>query len=231
MAKFYKTADCKNCGLKLNLFCYLSNEQLEHINDKRSEVRFQAGETIFKTGEPMTHILCLTSGKVKVYLEEGSNKKILLSIVKPVQLLGGPGFLTDERHYVTATALEESTACYISTKDFKKVMKINPEFSLELVRYLNQRIISYMEKMNFFAHKNMHGKLADTFLYLSNEIYRADNFKTALSRQDLADMSSMTKESAIRVMKEFKDEGIINYNTTHFEILNKDALINISRTG
>ena len=138
MAKFYKTADCSNCGLKLNLFCYLTDDQLDGINDKRNEVKFKPGETIFKSGGPLTHILCLTSGKVKVYLEDAFDKKILLNIVTPVQLLGGPGFLVDERHYVTATALEETTACYISTKDFKSVMKVNPEFSMELVKYLNQ---------------------------------------------------------------------------------------------
>jgi CRP/FNR family transcriptional regulator len=231
MAKFLKTADCKNCGLKLNLFCYLTDDQLEGINDKRNEVQFKPGETIFKSGGPLTHILCLTSGMVKVHLEDASNKKILLGIVKPVQLLGGPGFLVDERHYVTATAIEETTACYISTKDFKKVMKVNPEFSMELVRYLNERIIYYMEKMNVLAHKHMHGKLADTFLYLADHVYNNDTFETSLSRQDLADMSAMTKESAIRVMKEFKNEGILNYNTTHFEILNKEALVKISRTG
>jgi CRP/FNR family transcriptional regulator len=231
MAKFLKTADCKNCGLKLNLFCYLTEDQLEGINDKRNEVQFKPGETIFKSGGPLTHILCLTSGMVKIHLEDYSDKKILIGIVKPVQLLGGPGFLVDERHYVTATAMEETTACYISTKDFKKVMKVNPEFSMELVRHLNQQIINYFELINVLAHKHMHGKLADTFLYLADTIYNNDAFETSLSRQDLADMSAMTKESAIRVMKEFKNEGIINYNTTHFEILNKKALINISRKG
>jgi CRP/FNR family transcriptional regulator len=189
------------------------------------------GETIFKSGGPLTHILCLTSGKVKIYLENSLGKKTLLNIVKPVQLIGGPGFLVDDRHYITASALEKSTACYISATEFKDAMKVNPEFSMELVKYLNRRIIGYLEKINVLAHKHMQGKMADTFLYLSEEIYNKDTFETSLSRQDLADMAAITKESAIRVMKEFKDEGIINYNTTHFEIINKNALKQISRIG
>ena len=102
---------------------------------------------------------------------------------------------------------------------------------MELVKLLNKRIITYLEKMNLLAHKHMHGKLADALLYLADEIYNSDQFETQLSRQDFADMSAMTKESAIRVMKEFKDEHIINYNTTHFEILNKEALRKISSMG
>ena len=231
MAQFIKTADCNNCALKLNLFCFMTDEQLAKVNEERQEVAFKPGETIFKNGGPLTHILCLTSGKVKVYLEGQNDKKILLGIVKPVQLIGGPGFLVDDRHHVTVTAMEETVACFIKAEHYKEVMRTNPEFSMELVKYLNKKIILYFDKINSLTHKHMHGKLADTFLYLANEIYNSDKFETPLSRQDLADMSAMTKESTIRIMKEFKDEGIMNFNTTHFEILKKDQLKKISEKG
>jgi hypothetical protein len=41
----------------------------------------------------------------------------------------------------------------------------------------------------------------------------------------------MTKESVIRILKDFKEEGILNYNTTHFEIKKKEQLIKIAKTG
>lgn len=231
MAKFIKTADCNNCELKLNLFCYMSEDQLDKVNSERQEVQFKPGETIFKSGSPLTHILCLTKGKVSVYLEGPHNKKILMGIVKPVMMIGGPGFLVDNRHYVTVVALEDTTACFINKDDFKEVMQNNTEFSIELVKYLNERIIGYFEKINALTHKHMHGKVADAFLYLADEVYNSDKFETPLSRQDLADMSAITKESVIRIMKEFKDDGIMSYNTTHFEILNKEQLQKISETG
>ena len=152
-------------------------------------------------------------------------------MAKPVQMIGGPGFLVDERHYVTVTALENTTACYIHTDDFKEVMRTNAEFSMEMVKYLNKRIISYFDKITNLTHKHMHGKMADTLLYLADDIYNNDKFETLLNRQDFAEMSAMTKESAIRIMKEFKEEGIIEFNTTHFEIKKKEALKKISLTG
>ena len=115
MAKFSKTADCRNCELRNNLFCYMTDNQLDTINNKRQEVTFLPGETIFKSGGPLTHILCITSGMAKIYLEDPGDKRILLSLAKPVQMVGGPGFLVDERHYITVTALEKTTACYINT--------------------------------------------------------------------------------------------------------------------
>jgi CRP/FNR family transcriptional regulator len=44
-------------------------------------------------------------------------------------------------------------------------------------------------------------------------------------------MSGMSKESAIRILREFKDEGIILVNGNNFEILNIDHLAKISQTG
>ncbi len=231
MAKFAKSADCRNCSLKMNLFCYMTEEQLSIINDERQEVTFQAGETIFKSGGPLTHIICLTSGMAKVYIEEPGNKRILLNLIKPVQMIGGPGFLIDDRHYHTVTALEETTACFIEVEDFKTVMKNNAEFSMEMVKYLNRIIIKNYEKFIGLTHKHMHGKMATALLYLADEVYENPKFETKLNRQDLADMSGMTKESAIRVLKEFKEEDILDYNTTHFEIKKKEQLIKISKTG
>jgi hypothetical protein len=44
-------------------------------------------------------------------------------------------------------------------------------------------------------------------------------------------MSGMSKESAIRILKEFKDEGIVEIEGNNFHILNRDNLYKISHTG
>ena len=209
----------------------MTDEQLSRLNKERKEVTFQANETIIKRGGPLTHILCITSGMAKVYIEDDTDKQILIGLVKPVQLIGGPGFLVDERNHITVTALEETKTCFIDVNDFKAVMKANSEFTIELVKYLNMRIIKYFDRILSLTHKHMHGKLAETLLYLADAVYNSDKFETLLNRQDLADMSAMTKESVIRILKEFNEEGIINSDISHFEILNKKLLRKINQTG
>lgn len=226
------TADCFNCDNKLNMFCYMTDNQLSEVNQNRREVHFKVGETMFKTGGPLTHMICITSGMVKVYLEDPhGDKRILLSILKPVELILGPGFLVDKSHHLTAVAMEETTACFIEVDQQKKVMYDNPEYSMAIIKHINEKVIKHFDKMLCLTHKHTHGKMADTLLYLSKQVYNSSMFDTVLSRQDLADLSAMTKETTVRLLKEFAEEKIIICDHNHFEILDEEKLLKISVSG
>ncbi len=231
MATFIKTTHCSVCNLKMNLFRFLNEEQLDYINKTRHEVIFHKGETIFKQGGPLTHIACLTSGKAKIYIEGHLNKNMILKILKPTELVGGPGFYVDYRHHFSVSALADSSACFIDAKAFEEMVKANSAFAAEFIKYLNTFTIKLYNKLISLTHKQMHGRIADALLYLSKEVYNNNTFQTLLSRQDIADLSAMTKESAIRILKEFKDEGIIEFTTNNFQILKEESLIKISKTG
>jgi CRP/FNR family transcriptional regulator len=77
----------------------------------------------------------------------------------------------------------------------------------------------------------MPGRMADTLLYLFNEVFDSRKFTPYLSKQDLADLSGMSKDSAIKILREFQKDMIIRLSDKEIEILNKDALQRISKTG
>ena len=77
----------------------------------------------------------------------------------------------------------------------------------------------------------MHGRIAGALLYLHNDVFKEQNGEISIKRQDLADLTAMSKESAIRILKELKDENIISVDGNTI-ILNKiDNLNNISFRG
>ncbi|MCD4734417.1 MAG: Crp/Fnr family transcriptional regulator [Bacteroidales bacterium] len=201
------------------------------MNKSRFEVKFKKGETIIKQGGPLTHIACLTSGLAKIYIEGSSGKNIILKILKPGELSGGPGLNVDFRHHFTISAIEESTACLIDIKVFGKMLDENISFASEFIKYLNEKTIKLFEKLANLTQKQMHGRIAETLLYLSQTVYNRPKFHTYLSRNDFAELSSLTKESTIRILKEFKDEGIINVQGNNIEILKEEVLQKISKSG
>ncbi len=231
MAKFTKDTHCNSCSHMLSLFKFLTDEELKFIDESRYEVTFNKGETIFKQGGPMTHIACLTEGMAKVYLEGAKNRNIILKVARPTELIGGPGFQVDNRHHFSVSAITSTRACFIDAQAFEHLLKQSSPFAMEFIRHLNSITIQLYNKLQTLTQKQMHGRMADTLLYLSRVVYSSDDFETTLSRQDLADMSAMTKESAIRIMKDLKDGGIIDCEANYFKILSERQLVSISSTG
>jgi CRP/FNR family transcriptional regulator, polysaccharide utilization system transcription regulator len=203
---------------------------LELINNSRYEVSFKAGEMMFKQGTPSPYFLCLTTGMAKLYIE-GYGKNLILSLVKPVEYIFGPGIYVDNRHHYSASAVEDSTACLVDVNTFKQIMRSNPDFADEFVRRISLMTIFNFDQFISLTQKQMNGRIADALFYLSDKIYGSNPFEMNISRQDLADLSGMSKESAIRILKKFKDEGILSVNGNILHILNPQQLKKISETG
>ncbi|MEI8048534.1 MAG: Crp/Fnr family transcriptional regulator [Bacteroidota bacterium] len=222
---------CVACQDRADIFGGLCQSELNQIDDKRIEVHFKAGELIFKQGTPNMHFLCLTQGKVKTYIEGYNNKNLILGVVKPVEYILGPGIYADQMHHFSAMAIEDSVACLVDLVTFKKLIRDNADFAEDFLRKVSLQSIDNYELFISLTQKQMPGRIADVLLYLKDKVYETNPFHTTLSRQDLADMSGMSKESAIRILREFKDEKIIQVNGNDFEILNADHLVKISQTG
>lgn len=231
MTEFIKKLQCENCPFKLGLFQYMNREELAYINENRYEIHFNAGETIFKQGGALTHLAALTSGLLKIYLEDSNKSNLMLSIRKPTELIGGPGFKSDSKHHFSVVALEKSHVCFIDINAFEEVLVENSEFALQFIGYQNKIHIKLYDKLVSLTHKNMHGRVADALLYLSKNIYSSHSFNTLLSRQDLADLSSLAKESFIRILREFKLKDVIQFKGNNFQIKDIEALEEISRTS
>ncbi len=231
MPEVSKDLKCRNCCFKQNIFTLLTDDELELINKDRYEVRFKAGETIFKQGAALTHIACVTSGFAKIYIEGLVDKNLIIKILKSNEMVGGPGMYTDFKLHYTVSALTDVTSCFIDINLFKEVVSNNAGFALEILAHTNTQGIKNFHKFINLTQKHMHGRVADAIFYLADAVHESDEFETPISRQDLAEMTAMTKESAIRILKDLKDGKVIHVEGNNFKILDREALMKISKTG
>jgi CRP/FNR family transcriptional regulator len=73
--------------------------------------------------------------------------------------------------------------------------------------------------------------MADILICLAQRIFKTDSFNLPLSRSDLAELTGMSTESVIRVMKDFKDDGLIQFEGKEIELLDIEKLLKISELG
>ena len=231
MFDFNNKCNCLECFKKTPLFYQLSEEELHIINRNRYEARYKAGETIFKQGTAMTHLMSFRKGLAKVYIEGINNRNLIMQFIQPTELLGGPGLKTDNRYHYSVVAIEDSEACFVEIKDFEEVLLRNNEFALQLVAKNNRQSIYNFGRFISLTQKQMPGRIADALLYISQEIYKSTDFESKISRQDIAELTALTKESAIRILKQFKNDKIIEVEGNHFKIIDLEELKRISKTG
>jgi CRP/FNR family transcriptional regulator, polysaccharide utilization system transcription regulator len=222
---------CNGCTCKSELFELLKDDELTLVDKNKITVMFKKGETIKKQGTFMSHVLSLNSGLAKLYLEGLEDRNAILRIVKPTNFIGGPGIYLDQLHHFTVTALMDSSVCFIDLQVFKQVIDSNKAFALEFMKDFSSGILSVYNRLINLTQKQMPGRMADTLLYLFNEIFESTKFPKIISSYDLADLSGMSKDSAVKVLRGFDKDKIIRVTDTEMTLLDLEALKTISRIG
>jgi len=106
-----------------------------------------------------------------------------------------------------------------------------PEFAMQITSRNYQNESRYLEIINNLSYKHMRGKLASAILYLSSEKFEAENVFRYLNRQNIADFASITLESAVKFIKEFEKEEVLEIKGKDILIKNREAIIEIFNKG
>ncbi len=225
-----KCVECRHCFKRSPLFSLLNEDELDQLNNARLEVNFKKGEIIYKQGTPLTHIVIINNGFGKIYREGPDGRNLILTYTKNYDLNGGVGVFIDLRHYSSLMAVTDCGACFIEINAFKKVLKSNHIFMDAYLREFSQRVLHTYNQFAILTQKNMEGRMAESILFLKNEIFKNGSIKH-VSKQDLAEYTAMTRESAIRVLKDFKDNGLIEIEDHTIHIMDQKALEQIALHG
>lgn len=212
-------------------FEILSEEEKDFLAKNTLDIRYKKGEVIVKQGSFASHIIFLTDGLVKVHIE-GNNKDLVLKIIPPEHFIGLSSIYEGNSSFIySATAYVDSEASLIDVNVFKSLIRNNPKFGYEVINIQNENAAQVYGRFFCLTRKQSHGLMADLMLCLSNRVFKADNFCLPITRSDLAELTGLSIESVMRIMREFKEEGIIETKGKNIKILKNESLVRISMYG
>ncbi len=214
-----------------NIFKSLSHKELHFLIDKKQQIRYNVRETIIKQNTSSTFVICMRDGLAKVYIEGEKGKNLIVKIIGRGDFISGGGLFNGNVQHFTISAITPVTCCLIDAGKLSSLFSENNQFAVELLRNHTKQNNYLLSKMVSLTQKYMPGRVAETLLYLKNDIYKNSKFTLDLSRQELAEMSNMTKESLVRILQQFKESNIIKTHGSGIEILDENTLINISKNG
>jgi CRP/FNR family transcriptional regulator, polysaccharide utilization system transcription regulator len=222
---------CVSFVYELSCFDLLTEDEKELINSRSVLVSYKKGEMICKQGSFASHIMYLESGLVKIYLE-GRPKDLILTIMPHKNLMGLQALYEGNNTFLySISSYTEASVRMIDIQIFKQLLKQNPLFAFRIINILNESTSQSYGRFFNLTHKQLHGRLADILLCLSRKIFKSDTFDLPLTRSDLSDLTSMSTESVIRIMKDLKDDKIIDINNKSITLLDLPRLESISEKG
>ncbi len=212
-------------------FDVLTKEQTELIENNLVEVEFSKGEKICKQGTFATHVIYLTKGLVKVHMD-GTQGSLILKIIPDEHLIALTALFDGNNVFpYSVTAYVDSKVKLIDISVFRKILNENATFATEVINTLNSNTLQTFGRFYCLTLKQAYGRLADTILCLSERIYKQQNFELLLTRKELAELSGMTTENVIRMLKKFREDGLIEMNGKTIKIKNIKLLRKISDYG
>lgn len=223
--------DCQHCKSRRNsLFHFCHLDELEAIDLNKTCSTYKKGQVIFQEGTTPFGLFCINSGKVKMHKYASDGKEQIARIAKPGDFLGYCSLISGSKYPVSATALEDCTICMVSKQKLKELMQENDKFNESMINLICKTVDEYVDKMADLAYKPVRGRMAEALLFL-NEFYIDDtNVEGVISitREDLASFVGTVKETAIRILKEFKDENYIVTDKSDIKVLDRKGLVHVS---
>ncbi|NOY47190.1 MAG: Crp/Fnr family transcriptional regulator [Chlorobi bacterium] len=218
---------CESCIIKqFNSLKSLSKEELIRISACKTSRTVKKGEIIFDEGEMLNGVFCVREGIGKLTKLSANGKDQTVTLVVKGELLGQRSIISDERTNLRATALNDMELCFIPKSEIMKDLNNNPNFTLDLLKRMALDLKEADNVIVNMAQKSVRQRLAEALLNI-NESFgtNADGtLSVLLSREDFASIVGTATESAIRVLSQFKKEGLISTVGKKIKVENLDGL-------
>lgn len=206
-------------------------EELDFISTNKVSQSYQKGQQIFQEGGPAMGLHCVNQGKIKIIKTSGDGKEQITRLVKAGDMIGFQSVVAETKYTTSAVALDDCVVCFIPRADFFRVWQANTQFSTALTQLMAKALGAAEVRMLHLAYKPVRERLAEALLLLVHtfgEVGQAAPVSISFSREDLASLVGTAKETATRLLSEFKDAGIITTRGSLFTILDMKGLQQIA---
>lgn len=185
-------------------------------------------------GEKPHGLICVASGKVKLFREGVGGRNQILKMKKPLDIFGFRALFGDQYWYMSAEAVEDTTICVLEKSPFVKILKKNADLSFLFVKLLSEELQFANNRIISLTQKHVRGRIAESILMLCDVYGFEEDGKTIavyLSREDIANLSSMTTSNAIRTLSNFVSDGIISIKGRKITLIDQSVMEQISLNG
>lgn len=228
-----KNSPCELClSRKHSMFSDLSEEHLCSLTENKNTISHKKGQILYYEGTRPLGVFCISSGVVKVFKTASNGKEQIIRLAKRGEFLGYTSLIGEETYSNTATIVEDAKICFVPKDTFLDILTEDTRFHRRITQALCQDLGVMEDKLTDATQKTIRERLAFALLKLSDNygVEGGENSKIdiALTREELAGLVGTATETVIRLLSEFKKDGLIEFEGKKIVILDKRGLARLS---
>lgn len=171
-------------------------------------LRLRKGDSIFREGEPANFFFQVDEGVVKMVTSSQDGREFIQGVFQKGESFGEPPLFCGFYYPATAYCMEASTIHRIPKERFFDLLRDHFEIHLRVNKVLCNRLRYKNMMLNEVAFYDPEHRLERLFAYLLQHTYpNSKQVAIPYTRQELADLTGMRVETAIRSIKRLEQSG------------------------
>lgn len=215
---------------KNSIFRHLTPEELEKIPVDQVPEFYKRGTVIYNEGSRIHGFYCIHSGIIKIYKTGFDGKEQIIRFAKKGDIMGFRSTINREPACTTAQVLEDAFICFVHADTVLEFVKDNGNFALELLHITCKELGEANDYITDIAQKTVRERLAEAIIHLRKEfdLDKQQYLQITLTREELANIVGTATESVIRLLSEFKQDGLIELTGRKIKVLDEKTLYKIA---
>ena len=198
------------CVTRVPIFQGLTAKQQEHVAGFARPIHIRKGQPLYTPGAPLSRLLVVHSGKLKVSRESATGQEQILRVAAEGDVLGEREFLTGAPSSDVVIALEDSRICTFDHADLEGLLQDFPDIAQRMLRSLSDRLASIEHLLATVTSSDVRARVAAYILGLAgSEACDGDTVQLPIAKHEVAAYLGTTPETVSRRLAALASEGVI----------------------
>jgi signal transduction histidine kinase len=128
------------------LFRQLPADEWKQVQVAAREIRFAAGQSVFKEGDLGDGVYVVKSGMVEISATVGAGRQHSFSRLEAGEFFGEMAVLDNQPRSASASAVEESDVYFIPREEMVTLLTRSPELCMTLLQEISQRVREFNQQ-------------------------------------------------------------------------------------
>ncbi len=195
-------------------------EAIKHLSENREVRNYKRKDLIFREGEHPRWLYFVESGKVKIFKTSDDGRELIVKVAQTGDFLGFLALFKEDAYQESAAALEDCSIKLVPKQDFAALVFGNRDVNARFIKMLASHIAEREQQLIELAYNSVRKRVATALTHLSDQSGPAIH----LLREDLAALAGTAKETLIRTLTDFKNEGMLDIKDGLVTVLKLEKL-------